>query len=340
MDTLNTTNLNEEVSIKLTGKITLLIPELEVNLTKQLELKTAIDEILYDYKIHIKSTELIASDILEKAQIYISCKKLEGLSEKTLYNYMLFLGKLNCFFTKPCSTITTMDLRMFLSTISIGKKQSTSNGYITYLKNFFGWLQDEEYILKNPAKKLSFTKVPKLILEGYQADNLEKLRESCITAKEKTLFELLESTACRISELTFLDISNINFNDNSIKVIGKGNKQRIVYFSTKAKLHIQEYINIRKGNSNFLFISDKKPYQPIKSRALQLIIKNIQKRSGVTERVHPHKFRRTQATHLLNSGMSLPGVQKILGHESPETTQRYARLSQENLKNEYKRLVV
>ena len=336
---MNTTNLNEEVSIKLIGKLTLLIPEIEINLERQLEIKRTIDETLYEYEVYTKSTELITSDILEKAQLYISCKKLEGLSNKTLYNYMLFLDKLNCFFTKPCSTISTMDLRMFLANIGNGKKASTQNGYITYLKNFFGWLQDEEYILKNPAKKLSFTKVPKLILEGYQADNLEKLRGACITVKEKALFELLESTACRISEIATLDINNINFSEKSIKVTGKGNKQRIVYFSTKAKLHMEEYLKTRKGESNMFFLSDKKPHQPIKSRALQLIIKNIKERSGVTERVHPHKFRRTQATHLLNSGMSLPGVQKILGHESPETTQRYARLSEENLKNEYKRLI-
>ena len=243
------------------------------------------------------------------------------------------------FFNKPCSTISTMDLRMFLSAYGKGKKASTINGYITYLKNFFGWLQDEEYIIKNPARKLAFTKVPKLILQGYKADNLEKLREACLTEKEKAFFELLESTACRISEISNITLDNINWSDKSIKVTGKGNKQRIVYFSTKAKLHMEEYLRIRKGESNYLFLSDHAPYKPIKTRALQLILKRIQKRSGVDERVHCHKFRRTQATYLLNSGMSLPGVQKILGHESPETTQRYARLSEENIKNEYKRLI-
>lgn len=332
--------LNEELSVKLTGKITMLCREFELDLSKQLELKSIIDETLYDYDVFTKSKELITSDILEKAQVYIACKKLEGLSKTTLYNYMLFLQKLNLFFTKPCSTITTMDLRMFLANIGQGRKQTTVNGYITYLKNFFGWLQNEEYILKNPASKLSFTKVPKLILEGYQPDNLEKLRTACITQREKALFELLDSTACRISELRTTKISDINWSEKSICVTGKGNKQRIVYFSTKAKLSMDEYLKTRRGESEYLFIGDKAPFNQLTSRAMQLILKNIQIRSGVTERVHAHKFRRTQATHLLNSGMSLPGVQKILGHESPETTQRYARLSQENLKNEYKRLVI
>lgn len=331
-------NLSEELSVRLVGKITLIFPNLELDLEKQLEVKRIIDETLYDYEINTKCTSLAASDISEKAQLFIACKKLEGLSNKTLYNYRLFLEKVNRFFTKPCSTITTMDLRMLISYMAQGKQASTVNGYITYLKNFFGWLQNEEYIIKNPAAKLKQTKVPKVILQGYKADNLEKLREACKTEKEKCLFELLESTACRISELDNIKIEDINWQEQSIIVTGKGNKQRIIYFSTKAKLHMRMYLQAR--NSGYLFISDHAPHQHIKVRALQLILKKIKDRAGVTERVHCHKFRRTQATYLLNSGMSIQGVQKILGHTSPETTQRYAQLSQENLKNEYKRLVV
>ena len=231
-----------------------------------------------------------------------------------------------------------MDLRMFIALMGKDKQASTVNGYITYLKNFFGWLQNEEYIIKNPAAKLKQTKVPKVVLQGYKADNLEKLREACKTEKEKCLFELLDSTACRISEIDNIKLEDINWQEQSIVVTGKGNKQRIVYFSTKAKLHMMGYIGERK--EGYLFISDKAPHQHIKVRALQLILSKIKDRAGVTERVHCHKFRRTQATYLLNSGMTIQGVQKILGHTSPDTTQRYAQLSQENLKNEYKRLVV
>lgn len=333
-------NLNEEVSIKLTGKLTLLLPILEQKLDLQLEVKKLIDETLYEYEVQSKCTDLITGDIEEKAQVYLACKRLEGLSPKTLDNYRLFLNKLDQYFTKPCSTIETMDLRMFLAVLGKGKQASTINGYITMLKSFFGWLQNEEYIFKNPAAKLKGTKVPKVILQGYKADNFEKLREACKTEKEKCLFELLDSTACRISELDNIKLDDINWQEKSIKVTGKGNKERIVYFSTKAKLHIQEYITTRIGESDYLFISDKAPYKQIKTRALQLIIKRIKNRTDITERVHAHKFRRTQATRLLNSGMTIQGVQGILGHTSPETTQRYAQLSQENLKNEYKRLVV
>jgi integrase/recombinase XerD len=333
-------NLNEEASIRLLGKITLLMPILEQNLALQLDIKKAIDETLYDYDISSKCTDIITSDIEEKAAIYLACKKLEGLSKKTIENYRLFLVKLDQFFTKPSSTISTMDLRMFLAFIGKGKKQTTINGYITMLKGFFGWLQSEEYIIKNPAFKLKQTKVPRVILQPYQPENLERLREACKTEREKALFELLDSTACRISELDNIKLEDINWQERSIKVLGKGNKERIVYFSTKAKLHMQGYLSSREGESEYLFISERGSHEHIKVRALQLILAKIKNRAGVDERVHCHKFRRTQATRLLNSGMRIEGVQGILGHTTPSTTQIYAQLSQDNLRHEYRKLVV
>ncbi|WP_297428725.1 tyrosine-type recombinase/integrase [Clostridium sp.] len=333
-------NLNEEVSIKLVGKITLLMPFLEQKLDLQLEVKKAIDETLYSYEVQSKCTDLVASDIEEKAAIYIACKRLEGLSQKTLDNYKLFLIKLDQFFTKPCSTISTMDLRMFLAFMGKDKQPTTVNGYITMLKGFFGWLQSEEYIITNPAYKLKQTKVPRVILQPYQPENLERLREACVTEREKALFELLDSTACRISELDNIKLQDIDWQERSIKVLGKGNKERIVFFSTKAKLHMQGYLSTREGESEYLFISERGSHKHIKVRALQLILAKIKDRAGVDERVHCHKFRRTRATQLLNSGMRIEGVQGILGHTTPSTTQIYAQLSQDNLRNEYRRLVV
>lgn len=225
MQGVNLKMLNEELSIKLLGRFTLLFPVLQIDLQQQLQIKENIDEVLYDYEITTKCKELTTGDILEKAKLYIACKNLEGLSKKTLKNYSLFLQKLDMFFNKPCSTISTMDLRMFLSAYGKGKQASTINGYITYLKNFFGWMQNEEYIIKNPAAKLKQTKVPKIILQGYKADNLEKLREACLTEKEKCLFEILDSTGCRISEIDNIKIEDINWQEQSIVVTGKGNKR-------------------------------------------------------------------------------------------------------------------
>lgn len=335
----NYKNCNEEVSIKLVGKLTLLLGNLQNDLPLQIEAKKLIDSTLYDYEVTTKCTSLSTSDIKEKARLYIACKKLEGLSNKTLKNYIGFLSWLDQYFNKPCSTITTMDLRMFLDYKSRGKMASTVNGYITYLKNFFTWLQDEEYIISNPARKLKPTKVPKLIKEAYKSESLEKMRDACESIRDKALFEVLESTACRISEISTIRLDKINWSEKSIKVYGKGSKERIVYFSTRAKIYMLKYLETRVVESPYLFIASKKPYANLGPRSIQRTLKEIKERSGVDEKVHAHKFRRTQATHLLNSGMSLQGVQKFLGHESPETTQRYAQISQENLKNEYKRLV-
>ena len=212
-------NLNEELSVRLVGKLTLLLPELEINLQKQIDVKKMIDNILYEYEVTTKCTSLSTSDIKEKARLYIACKKLEGLSDKTLRNYIGFLSWLDQYFNKPCSTITTMDLRMFLDYKSKGKMASTVNGYITYLKNFFTWLQDEEYITSNPARKLKSTKVPKLIKEAYKSESLEKMRDACESIRDKALFEVLESTACRISEISTIRLDKINWSEKSIKVL-------------------------------------------------------------------------------------------------------------------------
>lgn len=330
-------NLNEEASLKLLGRLTL---ELNLDMQEQLKVKNTIDEVLYDYEVTTKCTELAVGDIHEKAQLFIACKKLEGLSNKTLYNYRLFLSKLGMFFNKPISTITTMDLRMFLAMYSKNKKASTQNSYITMIKNFFTWLQNEEYILKNPSAKLKQAKVPKVILQPYTNEEVEKLRDVCKSNREKALFEVLISSACRIDEIAHIKIYDIDMSNRTMKVTGKGNKQRIVYLSTRAVMYIDKYIKEeRKGDSEYLFVTSKIPYSNMSTRSFQKIIKELQKRSRVTGKVHAHRFRRTQATHLLNSGMSITGVQAILGHESPDTTQRYARLSQDNLANEFKRLI-
>lgn len=228
----NYKNCNEEVSIKLVGRLTLLLDNLQQDLSLQREVKRIIDSTLYEYEVMPKCTSLSTSDIEEKSRLYVACKKLEGLSNKTLYNYMLFLKGFDEYFHKPCSTITTMDLRIFLDFKSKGKKASTVNNYITNLKNFFGWLQNEEYIVSNPAAKLKLAKTPKLILEGYKSDNLERLRDACKDIREKAIFELIESTACRVSEISTATIDNINWAERSLKVKGKGNKEREVYFST------------------------------------------------------------------------------------------------------------
>ena len=220
-----------------------------------------------------------------------------------------------------------MDLRIFLKSLESSRKQDTINSYITQLKGFFSWLQNEEIIISNPASKLNKIKTPKRLKKPYKAESIEKLRNACENIRDKALFEILESTACRVGEIPSMLISNLNLEEQSITVIGKGNKERCVYFSTKAKIYLEEYLNIRKSINDVIFLSLNKPYKPLGK-----------KKTNIKERIYPHKFRRTKATNLLNSGMDLVAVQKLLGHESPETTERYAILNQEIVKYQYKRL--
>ena len=164
------------------------------------------------------------------------------------------------------------------------------------------------------------------------------MRNACTTTRDKALYEVLESTACRISELVNIKKEDINFEEQSIKVVGKGNKERVVYFSTRARIFLEKYLKERRGDSDIVFLSLKKPYKPLSDRGVRFMLNRLKERAEVSERIFPNNFRRTKATALLNSGMSLQAVQQFLGHSSPVTTEIYATISQENLKNEYKRL--
>lgn len=330
-------NLN--LSNILLGKLTLIFPELEIDLRKQIKVRQDIEEILNNYNITSKCTSISVGDIKEKGELFLNCKIQEGCSINTIRWYTDMLNKLSLYFYKPCNSITTEELRQFLVSIKTDKRcTNTINSYITRLRVFFTWLQTENYILTNPAIKLKKAKIPRVIKKAYDKETMEKLRMACENIRDKALYETLESTACRIGELVNIKIKDISFNNQSIIVTGKGNKQREVYFSTRAKLFLEEYLQERKGTSEYLFLSLKKPYNPLGTRGVRFMLARLKNKANITDRIFPHNFRRTKATNLLNAGMPLQGVQQLLGHTSPATTEVYATLKQENVKNEYKRL--
>lgn len=269
-------NCNEELSMKIIGKLSILLPTLQIDLQKQLHIKRELDEIIYNYNITSKSKEVTISDIKEKINLYISCKQLEGKSKNTLRGYIYFLNKLDLFFNKPVSSITTMDLRIFLKSLESSRKQDTINSYITQLKGFFSWLQNEEIIISNPASKLNKIKTPKRLKKPYKAESIEKLRNACENIRDKALFEILESTACRVGEIPSMLISNLNLEEQSITVIGKGNKERCVYFSTKAKIYLEEYLNIRKSINDVIFLSLNKP---LGTRGINFMLERLKKKN-------------------------------------------------------------
>ncbi|HCL4549727.1 integrase [Clostridium botulinum] len=323
----------DEVVIKLVGKLSLEFPDID-----QLKVRSIAEEILYKYSILPEETALVASDIEEKIQIYLATKKLDGLSKKTLKNYEYNLLIFASHLRKPLATINTMDLRMFLAVRCKDMKQSSVNGQISILKSFFSWLHEEEYIPKNPAKKLKQTKEPKRLRHAMTEEEVELLRQASKTDREKALVEFLISTGCRLSEVVGVNKDDINWYEMSLNVIGKGDKERKVYFNTKAKILLKKYLLTREDDNLALFVTSKRPHARLGGRSIQREIKKIAKRAGINKSIYSHLFRHSFATNKLNAGMPMPVIQHLMGHESPATTQIYAQLSEENVKYEYKKI--
>lgn len=202
-----------------------------------------------------------------------------------------------------------------------------------------GWLYTEEKIKKNPMLKIRSLKLDKKnARQALSVEELERLRDACKGYREKALVEFLVSTGCRLSEVANLKVADLNFADRSVMVIGKGDKDRVVFFSVRARLMLQEYIKERKGGDG-LFVSTKTPYLPLKQRAIQRIIAGISERAGLASRVHPHLLRHTFATHALNAGMDVTAIQRRLGHEDISTTQIYAAMNEDVIKHQYNKYV-
>lgn len=297
-------------------------------------------ELLSGYTI-IKESEVVRSNLKKRIVYFLGAKKIDGLSARTLenYNYMLtmFAGQV----VKHVAKITTDDVREYVTYLSEVRqlKESSLQTHINTLRTFFSWLSVEVVIKCNPMLKIKSLKIDrKNARRALTQEELERLRDACQTYKEKALVEFLVSTGCRLSEAAGVHIESINFRERSIVVHGKGDKDRTVYFSVRAKLMMEEYILHRKGGEA-LFASIKTPYPPMQQRAIQRALQVIGERAGLLRRVHPHLLRHTFATTALNSGMDITVIQRLLGHEDISTTQIYASISQETVRHEYDKFV-
>lgn len=329
-------NCNNEVTVKLVGKLSQI---LNLDLASQLEVRRAVDETLYGYDVLTQETGLVTSDLEGKVNYFLATKKLEGLSELTLKNYRYNLGKLLMYFNKPLSTITTADIKMFMYSISDGKRQNSINSFMSPIKLFFQWCQNEEFIIKNPCASIKPVKEPKRMRKPLTSEEVEILRDSLTEIREKAVFEFLISTGCRASEVCGVKITDLDFNNRTLLVIGKGNKQRRVYFTDRCKIALKNYIKSRTDAEPWLFVGDRKPHRKLGTRALQVIVDKMKVKSGLDIKLHPHIFRHTFATSALNSGMKMEIVQAILGHEDMATTGIYAKLQDYNIQHAYRQLV-
>ena len=287
-------------------------------------------DLLKGYTITRESDET-RSDLRRRIKYYLGAKKIDGLSERTLKNYKANLESFAAKVEKSAAKITTDDIRGYIAYLD--------ETHINTLRAFFGWLHTEEKIKKNPMSKIKSLKLDKKgARQALSVEELERLRDACKGYREKALVEFLVSTGCRLSEVAQLRAADLDLVGRTVKVTGKGDKDRVVYFSVRTRLMLQEYFVARKGGDG-LFCSSKSPYEPLKPRAIQRLIRAVSERAGLDKRVHPHLLRHTFATHALNSGMDVTVIQRLLGHEDVATTQIYAELNDETVKHQYTKYV-
>ena len=304
--------------------------------------KDILDRNLSDYILYSNETSLMVSDLGEKISFFLGIKSLEGLSKQSLKRYQDELNIFSQYVIKPVNQIHVNDIRRYFVIIQQEKnyEKITLNGKLAVLRSFFGTLYKEEVIAKNPTIRLKNIKVDvKSLRDHLTTEELEIVRNACICIREKALVEFLYSTGCRVSEILNINIKNINWDSNSLEVHGKGDKYRTVYFSVKCKLYLKEYIASRNGESDVLFIGERKPYNSLKKTGIEKIIKKIGKRTNINKEIYPHIFRHSFATHALQRGMDITIIQQLLGHEQINTTQIYAKNSSKQLQIAYEKFI-
>ena len=310
---------------------------------QRIRLREILTEICLNYQIEIieqtkrQETQKNNTDILDR---FIASKEIEGCSTRTLNYYRDNINKMLDTVNLPINEITTEILRNYLSNY----KSNSNAGMVTIdnirrtLSSFFAWLENEDYIVKSPVRRIHKVKTTRRVKETLTDENLEKLRDTCSNVRDLAILELLISTGMRVGELIRLNISDINFQERSCIVLGKGNSEREVYFSAKSKMYIKKYLETRTDNNEALFVSLIKPYNRLGISGIEILIRNLGKEANI-KKVHPHKFRRTMATMAIDKGMPIEQVQKLLGHIKIDTTMHYAMVNQNNVKISHRKYI-
>lgn len=270
--------------------------------------------------------------------LFLTAKEVEGCSPKTIAYYEATLRHMNVSLAKPYTQVESDDLRRYLNDyeISRGSSKVTIDNIRRIMSSFFSWLEDEDYIVKSPVRRIHRIKTAQVAKEVLTDEELEILRDACDVKRDLAIVDLLASTGMRIGELVRLNREDVNLHERECLVTGKGNKQRPVYFDARAKLHLSEYLGSRADSSPALFVALDSSARRITVGGIELRLRNLGQTTGI-HRVHPHKFRRTLATHAIDKGMPIEQVQKLLGHAKIDTTMHYAMVNQNNVKASHRR---
>ena len=276
----------------------------------------------------------------ELLKAFIAAKRVEGCSEKSIKYYKTTLEAMLGKVDKSVKTIVTEDLREYLSEYQKNSKASkvTIDNIRRIISSFFSWLEDENYILKSPARRIHKIKTGKTVKETYTDEELELMRDHCDTSRDLAIIDLLASTGMRVGELVALNKKDIDFEKRECIVLGKGDKERKVYFDARAKIHLEEYLKERSDDNPALFVTLNQPNERLKISGVEIRVRKLGKELNINK-VHPHKFRRTLATRAIDKGMPIEQVQVLLGHTKIDTTLQYAMVNQNNVKMAHQKYI-
>ena len=271
---------------------------------------------------------------------FVAAKRIEGCSEKTLKYYRTTIDAMVTSVDKSIRHIQTEDLRSYLTDYQSKNQSSrvTIDNIRRILSSFFSWLEDEDYILKSPVRRIHKVKTASNIKETYSDEALELMRDNCTELRDLAIIDMLASTGMRVGEMVLLNRNDIDFNERECIVFGKGSKERVVYFDARTKIHLQNYLESRTDDNPALFVSLKSPHERLKIGGVEVRLREFGKQLGLNK-VHPHKFRRTLATMAIDKGMPIEQLQQLLGHRKIDTTLQYAMVKQSNVKQAHRKYI-
>lgn len=304
------------------------------------QLQKTLENALFGCEITVQIEKKDTDDNPKLIDAFVSAKRIEGCSEKTLKYYRTTIETMVASTDKGIRNIQTEDLRSYLTDYQSRNQSSrvTIDNIRRILSSFFSWLEDEDYILKSPVRRIHKVKTATNIKETYTDEDLEKMRDSCTELRDLAMIDMLASTGMRVGEMVLLNKADINFNERECVVFGKGDKERIVYFDARTKIHLQNYIDSRTDDNPALFVTLRSPHERITIGGIESRLREMGKQLDI-QKVHPHKFRRTLATMAIDKGMPIEQLQQLLGHKRIDTTLQYAMVKQSNVKLAHKKYI-
>ena len=318
-------------------KIVTILNEMSEYLTIA-QMKKLQEVILDAFSGRIEKQQQISNQ--EYLRMFLAAKTIEGCSNRTTQYYRVTLEKMLSVMEQPIRKITTEDMRSYLSRYQDwnGCSKVTVDNVRRNISSFFSWLEEENYILKSPMRRIHKIKTNQSVKEIITDEDIERLRDNCNCKRDLAIIDLLYSTGIRVGELVNLNIADVNFESRECVVLGKGGKERRVYFDAKSKLHLQTYLASREDDNEALFVTLDAPHDRLKISGVEIRMRSLGRSINLT-RIHPHKFRRTMATRAIDKGMPIEQVQKILGHSQIDTTMQYAMVNQSNVKSSHRKYI-